>query len=184
MAILGASQLGNGALMVSVDHNPTTTATDCPKGSLILYGGAWYYKLDDGSSTNVVTTLPASFGGDHGFSKADSENSYSGTSNWQTKTTLSKTGLPAGKYHIEWYIELKCSSSSADTKARLYSDSANTHAEINLELPDATNYAAWSGHDEVDLTAGNHTFELQYALEAPGATIYVRRGRISLWRVS
>lgn len=40
-------------LAVSTDDDPTTTSHCAPKGSLIIYDGHWYRKLDDGDTTNV-----------------------------------------------------------------------------------------------------------------------------------
>jgi hypothetical protein len=55
MAITGATDLGNGKLAVTIDHNPATTATNAPIGSLIITtGGIIYRKTDNGSSTNVT----------------------------------------------------------------------------------------------------------------------------------
>jgi hypothetical protein len=55
MSILGATDLGNGKLLVTVDHDPTAIATDCPMGSMIVNvsTGYWYRKQDDGSTINV-----------------------------------------------------------------------------------------------------------------------------------
>jgi hypothetical protein len=55
MSILGTTDLGNGKLLVTVDHDPTATATDCPSGSMIvnITSGYWYRKLDNGSTINV-----------------------------------------------------------------------------------------------------------------------------------
>jgi hypothetical protein len=54
MAVTGTTDLGDGKLHVTVDHDPESVATDAPSGSMILYGAVWYRKLDDGSTTNVV----------------------------------------------------------------------------------------------------------------------------------
>lgn len=62
MSITGSTDLGDGRLLVTVDHDPRTTVTDVLAGSLIVYVGAasgdlWtggrFIKLDDGSTTNV-----------------------------------------------------------------------------------------------------------------------------------
>ncbi len=62
MAITGAVDLGDGLLAVTVDHDPTSVATDAPKGSVIIEisTGNWFRKDDDGATTNVTlfTTLP------------------------------------------------------------------------------------------------------------------------------
>lgn len=57
MAITGSTDLGNGILAVTVDHDPEVTATDVPAGSLIITSaGIWHRKIDDGSTTNVTGT--------------------------------------------------------------------------------------------------------------------------------
>lgn len=54
MAITGAVDLGLGVLSLTVDHDPTATATDAPKGSLVIdANGIHYIKEDDGLTTNV-----------------------------------------------------------------------------------------------------------------------------------
>ncbi len=62
MSITGSTDFGDGCFQVTVDHDPRSTATDAPAGSLISYIGAvsgdlWtgcrFIKLDDGSTTNV-----------------------------------------------------------------------------------------------------------------------------------
>ncbi len=75
MSITGTTDLGNGVLAVTVDHDPTSVATDAPEGSIILQEGTsdWYKKEDDGVSTNVSilgakygnTLLVAKTGGDY-----------------------------------------------------------------------------------------------------------------------
>lgn len=54
MAIISAKTLGDDVLALTVDHDPSSEATDCPAGSIIMYGEHWYRKCDDGSTTNVL----------------------------------------------------------------------------------------------------------------------------------
>jgi hypothetical protein len=56
MAILGSTDLGDGRLYLTVDHDPTVVATDALAGSLIYSTSTstLYEKLDDGSTTNVA----------------------------------------------------------------------------------------------------------------------------------
>jgi hypothetical protein len=62
MSITGSTDQGDGRRDVTVDHDPRSTATDVPAGSVILYVGSpsgdlWtgcqFVKLDDGATTNV-----------------------------------------------------------------------------------------------------------------------------------
>ena len=59
MGILGFTDIGRGRKVVSVDHDPRVAATDVPEGSLVIYQGEIYLKLDDGATTNVSHTSPA-----------------------------------------------------------------------------------------------------------------------------
>ena len=56
MAILGTTDLGDGRLFVTVDHDPTSTATDALTGSIVFSTStaSHYTKDDDGSTTNVT----------------------------------------------------------------------------------------------------------------------------------
>lgn len=53
--IIGSSELAGIANFVAVDHDPTTTTTDCASGSIIVstLTGKKYWKSDDGPTTNV-----------------------------------------------------------------------------------------------------------------------------------
>ena len=68
MAILGRTDLGYGykCQAVVVDHDPATTPTDAPEGSLIIYSGAWYRKLSHGIDTNVEGLAVSGFSGSAG----------------------------------------------------------------------------------------------------------------------
>lgn len=56
--ITGATQLGDDRLLLTVDHDPRTTATDALAGSIIVFvpSGLMFTKKDDGLTTNVVPT--------------------------------------------------------------------------------------------------------------------------------
>ena len=61
--ITGATQLGDDRLLLTVDHDPRTTATDAMSGSIIVYvtTGQMFTKKDDGSTTNVIPTSPTTY---------------------------------------------------------------------------------------------------------------------------
>ena len=55
MAVKGFTDLGKGRKTLLVDHDPTSVATDAPKGSLIIdANGCMYRKVDDGATTSVI----------------------------------------------------------------------------------------------------------------------------------
>jgi len=59
MAVKGTNDLGNGKLVVVVDHDPASVATDALAGSIIVREGTiqTFLKLDDGSTTNVTRIM-------------------------------------------------------------------------------------------------------------------------------
>ncbi len=54
MSIISDVDLGVNLHSVEVDADPTSTSVDVPKGSMILWSGVLYTKLDDGDTTNSV----------------------------------------------------------------------------------------------------------------------------------
>ncbi len=56
MAIISSVDLGVNLHSVEVDADPTSTSVDAPKGSMILWSGVLYTKLDDGDTTNSVVS--------------------------------------------------------------------------------------------------------------------------------
>lgn len=80
MAITGTTDLGNGILAVTVNHDPTVVSTDCPAGSMIIdSSGTWYHK--DMSGNNNAVSL-AGGGGSSGFSGWSGTSGMSGRSGW------------------------------------------------------------------------------------------------------
>ena len=53
MTITGVTDLGDGIRAVTVDADPRSTAVDAPAGSLILWSGLVFFKVDSGSTTNM-----------------------------------------------------------------------------------------------------------------------------------
>lgn len=54
MTITGTTDIGNGLLVVTVDHDPLAVATDAPAGSIIVNAnGDHFRKLDSGATTNI-----------------------------------------------------------------------------------------------------------------------------------
>ena len=58
MSILGRTQLGRGCVVLEVDHDPTSVATDAPAGSLIIdSGGLLYRKTVSGANAKVQSLI-------------------------------------------------------------------------------------------------------------------------------
>lgn len=55
MAVTGSTDLGGGLKSRTIDHDPTSVATDAPKGAILIdASGVHWLKLDDGLTTNVI----------------------------------------------------------------------------------------------------------------------------------
>jgi len=56
MSILSWNSFGSGVCIIVVDHDPSAVATDLMKGCIIVRQSdhAWFQKLDNGSTTNIV----------------------------------------------------------------------------------------------------------------------------------
>ncbi len=50
--LIGSTDLGDGKFCVTVDADPRSTSVDLPMGSLAIYAGQVFQKLDDGDTTN------------------------------------------------------------------------------------------------------------------------------------
>lgn len=89
MAVTGRIDLAPGVEFISIDHDPTTVATDAAKHSIILQDtGALFQKLDDGSTTNVVQMM---FLKDYSSTHATPGSSDDITQGWQPGSEIIDT---------------------------------------------------------------------------------------------
>ena len=92
--------------------------------------------------------------------------------------------MPAGYYRIGYQFEWRRNATGNDFKARLVLDGSTVLMELNEEPKDPNSWYLRSGHDIIQLTAGSHTFSLQYCGENTSATSRIRRARLEFWMVS
>lgn len=141
MAITGTTDLGDGILAVTVDHDPETTPTDVPAGSLIITAaGIWHRKLDAGSTTNVTGTaaLKNSFSEttDPGVND-DSTQDYDIGSRWiNTATDKHFVCLDATATAAVWKETTPATAMAHDLGGS--SHNADTLANLNSKISDAT----------------------------------------------
>jgi len=102
---------------------------------------------------------------------------------YTTKVTLTTASLPAGTYYIGWSAEVASSATNRDAKAQVLLDGATTIAE-RFHTTNLGAYTSFSGFYIVALTAAIHTVDIQHARIANGGTSYIRRARLTLWRVA
>lgn len=124
---------------------------------------------------------------------SESQDSHTGDSNWQTKVTLSATGLVVGKvYKIEFHGELTSTKNSQlGPYMRTMIDGTTEIAQIcaTLEKDYVDGIDQWhsmAGFYLFTATATSHSFTIQYALD-PGQTsetVYARRCRLMSTKIT
>ena len=154
---LAASTANNILITNGVGTAPSWTSAS----NIIIFGTQFNQITDDTVSTNLNTTFI-------------------------NKLSLSLTGVPAGNYYIGWYSELSVSAANRDYAVQITVDTVNTVASVAERLVVQNIYTGFSGFDYYNLTAGNHTINLDFARSstAGAATISIRNARLVCWRVS
>lgn len=101
------------------------------------------------------------------------------------RTTLGPFVYPAGTYEVTSYCEWRCNRTNRQWEGRLLQNGVTSTplALIDPEPKDRFSFHPWSTLTEVVLTAGSHTFTLEYARSAAPATVFIRRARIRIRRV-
>jgi len=163
--------------------NDGTIVSGSPFSILNFTGDAVNDIYDDGGG-QVTIYVEQPFGAWYGWNASEFESSTTSTS-WQTKVTFSTgSSLPAGYYRIGCQFEWLRNATGDDFKARLVLDGSTILMEINEEPQDPDSWHLNSTHDIVQLSAGSHTFSLQYCGETTSATSRIRRARLELWMIS
>ena len=121
MAITGSVDLGKNKRCVTVDHHPRTTATDVPKGSLIIdANGDVFTKMDDGSTTHVNRCAPT-----QSLGAGDASSPY-----WETENGTYET------VRVIVFMGTDCCCSPSAVKFII---EATGDAEVDVRLQDVTN---------------------------------------------
>lgn len=141
-----------------------------------------------------ISVSSSAFGSNYIYTSDETLSSYTGSAAWQTKLTLSGTNLVIGKtYRVGWYGELSGNNAATNGPfCRMYRPASNTEIGINAYslskdyADDNNQFDSFSGVYSFTATSGTHTFQLQYACSAArtGDTVYFRRARIEMWRIS
>lgn len=99
------------------------------------------------------------------------------------KLRLSLISIPAGTYFILWSFEWRYDGSNDDFFAQVEIDDTTQIMEMEVEPVYTGNWHPASGHRVIDLTAGNHTIDIDYRTTDSGKTAYIDRARITVFRV-
>jgi len=108
-------------------------------------------------------------------------------SSTNSTSPILKMSLPvnvvAGKYYVEWGYSWRRSSNTNSFLAEILLDGAGVMFH-KQEGKDTSNEHPAAGHMVLDLTAGPHTFTLNFWGETAGATSFIDVTRITMWRVA
>ena len=129
------------------------------------------------------STPSSSVFGTHFTWSSDETTTGTTSTSFQRKTTLTASDLPSGYYRLGWYFEWRINSTNTDILTRVVVDGSNVVMEHNEEVKDVSSWHTTSGYAITQLSAGGHSLGLDYGVESNGATSYMRRARLELWRV-
>jgi hypothetical protein len=179
---------------------PAPLNGDMSKHVLMYDGSVWF---DFGPFTGLkgetgdqgppgvdgVDGAPGADGQDGVFEElfeASSETVQQTTNNaYQQKVRLTLNGLVGGKYRISWYYESQYNNRSHDFRGRVQVDDTITIMEHQQESTDTGNdqWNPKSGFKYENLSAGNHTIDLDWCCSNLGDTATIRRARLEIWKV-
>lgn len=174
---------GSGSTLIIKDNS--TNVVNTPHSAINFKGGS--VTITDGGNgvvdVDISTPVASVFGANYSW---DSDDSTTGTTSatFQRKTTLSTTDMGAGYYRLGWYFEWRIDSTGTDIETRIIVDNTTVVMEHNQEAKDSSSWHTESGYFVTQLSAGNHSFGLDYRVENYGTTCYIRRARIEIWRVA
>ena len=120
------------------------------------------------------------------YKNSDESESSTTSTEYQTKLTLNANGLSAGIYRIGYNYEWNHYHPGSNYIGRIQIDN-DTVISSQVEKPKNGNSDEWgifSGFCYVELTAGDHFIDIDYATNQCGKASKIRRARLEIWRVS
>jgi len=104
---------------------------------------------------------------------------------WQSKVLLTAPDLPAGKYRIGWYAEVRETDGAAAVEARILVNYSSVLAYAVIEPQDTNNYYPFGGCCFLDVTGETNFVRVNFQWREMGSgTAYIRNARLEIWRVS
>ena len=159
-----------------------TTVSGSPFSALNFTGSAVNDIIDEGSG-QVEVYIEPDFGSWYGWNNSDAQSTTTSTT-YINKLTYTTPTIPAGYYRIGWQFEWRRNSTTNDFRARVQVDNTTNIMEMHEESKDPNSWHPASGFDIIQLTAGSHTIDIDFAGETTGSTSYIRRARIEFWMIS
>jgi len=133
----------------------------------------------------------AVFGTEYENAENEGESSTTNTT-FQQKLRLTTVSLPAGTYQIGWSCEAKPDDGEqriAGTQVQVDDTTTLCYSEIagNVPYPGEIPYGFWttvSGFKVIELEAGSHNIDVDFKRAGSSGTSYIKRVRLTIWRVS
>jgi len=131
-----------------------------------------------------MTWDPSTIGSNMIVVYASDETQTSTTSTtFQTKLTLSYTVPVAGTFMLFWDAHISSTSASTDFQGQILQDGTTVVNLLSGAVPANDAEYSWGGHRRFSLTAGAHTFAVQYRKVGGSGTIGIQEVHLSLWRI-
>lgn len=136
---------------------------------------------DAGGGTALIENLFGQY-----FTEAAEESGTTTSSaTYQLKVRLTTPTIPAGKYRVGWFYEWGLSTTSNNFNGRILQDGATVLWDHVQEPQDgnAAQQQPVGGVQYVTLTAGIHTFDIEYRSQTAGVTARIWDAHLEFWRV-
>ena len=104
---------------------------------------------------------------------------------WQEKLRLTTSSLPSGRYWCVFSAELRNSSDEAAAMARFQINDTSTVGENGISFGDDSpnQYGVFFGQEDLGTISGVNDFTIDWRQQS-GGTAFIRRAKITLWRIS
>lgn len=118
--------------------------------------------------------------------------SVTNSTTFVTKVRLTTASIPAGLYRVNWHYQWSHDANGNDFQGRLRQDSTTDLFELRVEPKDSAGDFANTGTDQrmsdsgfksINLTAGVHTFDLQFATSNGTNISSMWNATVDLWRI-
>ena len=178
----GTGLQGGGNL--TADRSLSLTNTGVSAGSYGSNTQIPTFTIDAQGRMTVAASVSPLFGQYYTYAASEGQSQTNSTA-FQTKLTLTTSSLAAGDYRIQWYYNWSQNSTQDDFEARILEDGVTTIMDHKQEPQDGgtDQTIPCAGMRVRTLTAGVHTFTLQYRTDDGSQASYIRAVRMEIWRV-
>ncbi len=125
------------------------------------------------------------FGQSFSYVSDTSQTSTTSTTTYQTKLTLSPTGLVSGTYMLAFNAIVNTAAANRELDIRLYdSGTATVLWELKESIIRVAGSNSVSAFIPIPGISGSKTYQLQFKVGGSGTTAYCRASYLAIWRVA